>query len=80
MTTSNTERPEDHSPLLTAPDGCTTYRASAVPTSREFADWCHPRRNPDRWLENSLNSSNTASRSHPTPRLSEAGQIPVAST
>ena len=47
MSTSNHN---DSSPLLTAPDGCTTYRASSMPTADQMADWCHPRNDPSRWL------------------------------
>ena len=44
--------PNDHdSPVLTAPDGSTTFRASSIPTARQIADWCHPRGNPDRWMQ-----------------------------
>lgn len=38
------------SAVLTAPDGCTKYRAPSRPTDREMADWCHPRSKPDRWM------------------------------
>lgn len=52
--TTNSHRTDDSSPLLTAPDGCTTFRASSIPTARQIADWCHPRANPDRTLLESL--------------------------
>jgi LmbE family N-acetylglucosaminyl deacetylase len=42
------------SPVLTAPDGSTTFRASSIPTTRQIADWCHPRDNPDRRIHDSV--------------------------
>lgn len=44
----------DGSPILIAPDGSTTFRASSIPTARQIADWCHPRSDPDRWLRDSV--------------------------
>lgn len=44
----------DRSRLLTAPDGCTTFRESSIPTADQIADWCHPRSSPDRWLHQSV--------------------------
>jgi hypothetical protein len=46
---TTTTTTNDHgSPVLTAPDGSTTFRASSIPTARQIADWCHPRGNRDR--------------------------------
>lgn len=46
----------DRSPVLTAPDGCTTFRASSIPTAQQIADWCHPRGDPDRWMQASVDA------------------------
>lgn len=32
----------------------TTDNADPAPTARQIADWCHPSRNPDRWIDESF--------------------------
>ena len=54
MTAVNSHHSHNRSSLLTAPDGCTTFRASSIPTARQIADWCHPRGDPERRLRESL--------------------------
>jgi LmbE family N-acetylglucosaminyl deacetylase len=52
--TNITANTNDHrSPVLTAPDGSTTFRASSIPTARQIADWCHPRGNPESRIRDS---------------------------
>ena len=46
MTTTPQADLEQPSPVLVAPDGCTSFRASSVPTAEQIADWCHPRTDP----------------------------------
>ena len=50
---THTDQP-DRSPVLTAPDGCTAFRASSIPSAEQIADWCHPRRDPHRWMQASV--------------------------
>lgn len=49
------DQPE-RSPLLTAPDRCTSFRASSIPTAEQIADWCHPRSDPHRYLAASVST------------------------
>jgi LmbE family N-acetylglucosaminyl deacetylase len=54
MTNTRTQRNDASSPVLTAPDGCTTFHASSIPSAQQIADWCHPRSDPQRWLHASV--------------------------
>ena len=57
MTKINSPIDRDRSAVLTAPDGCTTFRASSIPTARQIADWCHPRSSLDRRIRDSVDLS-----------------------
>ena len=65
----HTSSHSDNSPLLIAPDGCTTFRASAIPTAHQLADRCHPRSDPARWLRESATAWAAPATDEPPRRL-----------
>ena len=57
--------------VLTAPDGCTTFRTSSIPTARQIADWCHPRSDPGpRLCDSVAGSVAPPAQHHPVERPS----------